>query len=106
MIKAVKSTPIREVRIVQAQSRRLVVHQADELRFVTADVFDCRQTRIIGGHNEHSLEQVVEPEDLARLEPQMGLVRTGGRWTDSDQIVEPSVLEDHERRHDFCQTGG
>src|SRR6476660_9777264 len=106
MIRAVKSTPVREVRIVHAQRRRLVVHQTDELGFVTADVFDRRQTRIICGYNEHSLEQVVEREDLACLEPQMGLMCTGSRWTDSDQIVEPSVLENHERRHDFCQTGG
>lgn len=97
MIGTVKSAPVREVRIVQAQRRRLVVHQAHELRLVTADVFDRRQTCIIGGHNEHSLEQVIEPEDLARFEPQVGLMRTGGRWTDRDQIVESSVLEDHER---------
>jgi len=44
MIGTVKSAPVREVRIVQAQRCRLVVHQAHELRLVTADVFAYLKT--------------------------------------------------------------
>ena len=49
--------------------------------------------------------QALKPEDLARFKTKVGFMRAGRRRTDGHQVVESAVLEYHERRHDFRQTG-
>ena len=105
MVRGVKPAAIAEMRIGQAECRSLGIHESHKLRFVASHMLHRCKTCIVGGYDEHGLQQVFQPKNLPCLHAQVRLVRSCGIGANRDKIIQPTPFKNDESRHDFCEAG-
>ena len=69
MVRVVESMDIRKVRILAAESRRLVIHHLDKAFDRSADMHREDIRRVVAASHKQAIEQILYTHLLARLKP-------------------------------------